>query len=79
MPIYEYKCDDCGHELEKIQKMSDEPLTTCPSCGSEGLKKLISAGGFQLKGGGWYESDFKNSAPAPACGAGGCPACPVDK
>lgn len=59
MPIYEYRCDSCGAELEVIQKMSDAPLVTCPECGAEALKKLISAAGFRLKGDGWYETDFK--------------------
>ena len=61
MPIYEYKCSDCGHELEKLQKISDAPLTDCPECGKSALKKMISAAGFKLKGSGWYETDFKNS------------------
>ncbi|NIP72878.1 MAG: zinc ribbon domain-containing protein [Gammaproteobacteria bacterium] len=61
MPIYEYQCTDCGHALEKIQKLSDAPLTDCPKCGRSSLKKLISAAGFRLKGGGWYETDFKKS------------------
>ena len=60
MPIYEYKCEDCGHELEAIQKMSDDPLVDCPSCNKPALKKQISAAGFRLKGGGWYETDFKS-------------------
>lgn len=59
MPIYEYKCDKCEHELEAIQSISDEPLADCPSCGEARLRKLISAAGFRLKGGGWYETDFK--------------------
>jgi len=59
MPIYEYRCDACGHELEAMQKMSDAPLTDCPECGQPALKKMISAAGFRLKGGGWYETDFK--------------------
>ena len=59
MPIYEYRCAACGHELEAMQKMSDAPLTDCPNCGQPALKKLISAAGFRLKGGGWYETDFK--------------------
>lgn len=59
MPIYEYRCADCSHELERIQKVSDDPLTECPACGRPTLKKLISAAGFRLKGGGWYETDFK--------------------
>ena len=86
MPIYEYRCPACGAHKEHMQKMSDAPLTTCPACGAQGYVKLISAAGFQLKGSGWYATDFKNSggapakpattessAPAgPACGAGGC-------
>jgi putative FmdB family regulatory protein len=59
MPIYEYRCAACGHELEKIQRMSDEPLTDCPDCGAGELRRLVSAPGFRLKGGGWYETDFK--------------------
>lgn len=59
MPIYEYRCQACGHELEKLQKMSDAPLTDCPACGKPALSKLISAAGFRLAGGGWYETDFK--------------------
>ncbi len=59
MPIYEYKCTECEHQLEKLQKMSDDPLKSCPECGKEALQKLISAVGFRLKGGGWYETDFK--------------------
>jgi len=60
MPLYEYRCNACGHELEAIQKMSAAPLTDCPECGEATLKKLISAAAFRLKGGGWYETDFKN-------------------
>lgn len=59
MPIYEYRCGSCGHDLEAFQKMSDPPLTDCPACNEPALKKLISAVGFRLKGGGWYETDFK--------------------
>ena len=59
MPIYEYRCQACGHELEKLQKLSDAPLVDCPACGKPALSKLISAAGFRLKGGGWYETDFK--------------------
>ncbi len=59
MPIYEYRCEKCGHELEAMQKMADAPLTECPKCGEPALKKLISAAGFRLKGSGWYETDFK--------------------
>ena len=60
MPIYEYRCDNCGHELEAIQKISDDPLKECPKCEQDSLKKKISAAGFRLKGGGWYETDFKS-------------------
>ncbi len=59
MPIYEYRCEGCGHELEAIQRISDEPLKLCPKCNEEKLKKQISAASFRLKGGGWYETDFK--------------------
>ena len=59
MPIYEYKCESCGHYLDIIQKFSDAPLTDCPDCGEAALKKLLSAPSFRLKGGGWYETDFK--------------------
>jgi len=61
MPIYEYECTACAHHLEKMQKMSDPPLTHCPQCHQETLRKLISAAGFQLKGTGWYATDFKQS------------------
>ncbi len=60
MPFYEYRCDACGHELEALQKMSDAPLKECPECGESALVKLVSAAGFRLKGGGWYETDFKS-------------------
>ncbi len=60
MPIYEYVCADCGHELEKLQKISDDPLRDCPECDRESLKKKISAPGFRLSGSGWYETDFKS-------------------
>lgn len=61
MPIYEYQCEACGHRLEILQKMSEEPLSDCPACGRPSLHKLISAAGFRLKGGGWYVTDFKDS------------------
>ena len=60
MPIYEYQCRVCGHRLEKLQKISDQPLTDCPACGEPGLRKLVSPVAFRLKGGGWYETDFKD-------------------
>jgi len=62
MPIYEYECKQCGHKMEALQKMSDDPLSDCPECGKSELKKLISAAGFRLKGGGWYETDFKGGS-----------------
>ena len=61
MPIYEYKCSECGHGLEAIQKVSEPLLTDCPVCNKPALKRLLSAPGFQLKGSGWYATDFKNS------------------
>lgn len=66
MPIYEYRCSACGHELEALQKFSDAPLTTCPSCNAATLVKLVSAAGFQLKGSGWYVTDFKGGKSAPS-------------
>ncbi len=59
MPIYDYKCSNCGHQIEVIQKISDGPKTTCPKCNAECLIKLLSAPSFRLKGSGWYETDFK--------------------
>lgn len=59
MPFYEYRCDACGYEFEAMQKMGDQPLADCPQCSQPALVKLISAAGFRLKGGGWYETDFK--------------------
>ena len=86
MPIYEYTCESCGHNLEAIQKMSDPVLKECPECGKPALKKLISAASFRLKGSGWYETDFKGgqkAAPKKStdkgkveCGGGACPSCP---
>jgi putative FmdB family regulatory protein len=90
MPIYEYQCGDCGHALESLQKLSEAPLTDCPECGKSSLKKQISAAGFRLSGGGWYETDFKSggkrnvaekdtgggsSGGGHSCGGGGCGAC----
>jgi putative FmdB family regulatory protein len=59
MPIYEYQCQQCEHKLQALQKISDDPLKECPECNEAALKKLISAASFRLKGGGWYETDFK--------------------
>jgi len=60
MPIYEYQCSACGHKLESIQKISEDPLKLCPECHKNTLKKLVSAAGFQLKGGGWYATDYSS-------------------
>jgi putative FmdB family regulatory protein len=60
MPFYEYQCNNCGHALEAMQKVSDPPLKKCPHCGKPQLQKLMSAPVFRLKGGGWYETDFKS-------------------
>lgn len=62
MPIYEYRCGDCGFEKEYLQKLSDPAIVDCPSCGKASMSKLISAAGFQLKGTGWYATDFKGGA-----------------
>ncbi len=84
MPIYEYLCESCGHELETLQKMSDPVLTDCPECKQQALKKVLSAAGFRLKGSGWYETDFKRgkkknvhesgekSGKQTTCSGGGC-------
>lgn len=66
MPIYEYRCATCGFEKEYLQKVSDPLLTDCPECGKPTFNKLVSAAGFQLKGNGWYATDFKNSGKKPA-------------
>ncbi|OGV71759.1 MAG: FmdB family transcriptional regulator [Methylophilales bacterium RIFCSPHIGHO2_02_FULL_57_10] len=83
MPIYDYRCTSCGIEKEVMQKMSEAPLTTCPECGKETFAKQLSAAGFQLKGSGWYATDFKGgskpadkpkeeSAPAATSCGGNC-------
>lgn len=75
MPIYAYKCGSCGHAKDVLQKISDAPLTACPACGAEAFSKQVTAAGFQLKGSGWYVTDFRGgsgggaSAPAPAADA----------
>jgi len=71
MPIYEYQCQSCSHELEKLQKLSDAPLSLCPQCGKDELRRKISAAGFRLKGGGWYETDFKKSGKKNLAGDSG--------
>lgn len=65
MPIYEYECTACHHQLEAFQKMSDAPLTECPDCHHPALQKLVSAAGFQLKGTGWYATDFRDKGKKP--------------
>ena len=70
MPIYEYRCPSCSFQKDHLQKMSDEPLTTCPSCGLSGYTKLLSAAAFQLKGSGWYATDFKGSGSGSGSGKG---------
>jgi len=64
MPIYEYRCERCGHQLEAIQKYVDDPLTDCPACGEADLRRLVSAAAFHLKGSGWYATDFKDKPKA---------------
>jgi putative FmdB family regulatory protein len=76
MPIYAYRCDACGHAKDVLQKVSDEPLSVCPACGAAAFRKQVTAAGFQLKGSGWYVTDFRNNGsgkPAAAAkeGAGG--------
>lgn len=71
MPIYEYECQACGHAMEALQKMSDAPLTDCPACARADLRKKISAPGFRLAGGGWYETDFKTGSKKNLAGDSG--------
>jgi putative FmdB family regulatory protein len=71
MPIYEYQCSICGHQLEVLQSMSDKPLTECPNCHKPGLNKLISPSGFQLKGTGWYKTDYSSKGKAKSTEEGG--------
>jgi len=66
MPIYEYRCSSCSHDVEALQKFSDAPLVVCPACGGSTLVKRVSAAGFQLKGSGWYATDFRGSGSKPA-------------
>ena len=71
MPIYEYECADCGHQMQALQKMSDDPLKDCPACENPALSKKISAAGFRLSGGGWYETDFKTGGKKNLAGDSG--------
>ena len=66
MPIYEYRCSSCGHQQEFLQKLSDATLTVCTACGKPTFSKMLTAAGFQLKGSGWYATDFRNSGAAPS-------------
>ncbi|MEY2805165.1 MAG: hypothetical protein RL657_2501 [Pseudomonadota bacterium] len=66
MPIYAYKCESCGHAKDVLQKISDAPLTQCPACGQNTFAKQLTAAGFQLKGSGWYATDFRGGSGAPA-------------
>lgn len=78
MPIYAYRCASCGHAKDVLQKMSDAPLSTCPACGAESFSKQVTAAGFQLKGSGWYATDFKGGGAAPAAaGAAAAAAAPA--
>ncbi len=79
MPIYEYQCTECGHVFDALQKMSDAPLTDCPDCGEPGLRKLLSAPNFRLKGGGWYETDFKDKNKRNLAGDSGSANASTDK
>ncbi|MDO9479592.1 MAG: zinc ribbon domain-containing protein [Hydrogenophaga sp.] len=74
MPIYAYKCESCGHAKDVLQKMSDDPLSVCPACGQPSFRKQVTAAGFQLKGSGWYVTDFRGgntTTTAPAVAADG--------
>ena len=66
MPIYAYRCESCGHAKDVLQKMSDAPLADCPACGAAAFRKQLTAAGFQLKGSGWYATDFRGGATAGA-------------
>ncbi|WP_457422381.1 FmdB family zinc ribbon protein [Roseateles sp. P5_E7] len=79
MPIYAYRCSACGHAKDVLQKLSDAPLTTCPACAAESFSKQVTAAGFQLKGSGWYATDFKGGGTAPpaAAAATGAAAAPA--
>ena len=73
MPIYAYKCASCGHAKDVLQRMSDDPLTVCPVCGEAAFQKQVTAAGFQLKGSGWYVTDFRGGNNAPAAASGDSP------
>ena len=77
MPIYEYRCDSCGLHKDVMQKINDALLTTCPGCGEETFSKQLSAAGFQLKGNGYYATDFKDKPAPTKCETTPCAGCPV--
>lgn len=86
MPIYAYKCSTCGHARDVLQKMSDPVLTVCPACGADAFAKQLTAAGFQLKGSGWYATDFRGGSSGAAAGSGetapaaakeSCASCPA--
>ncbi|MEN9886956.1 MAG: hypothetical protein RL758_1534 [Pseudomonadota bacterium] len=79
MPIYAYRCSECGHAKDVLQKVSDAPLTTCPACGKEAFAKQLTAAGFQLKGSGWYATDFKGGSGAASAPASTASAAPESK
>ncbi|MDG0854022.1 FmdB family zinc ribbon protein [Roseateles puraquae] len=70
MPIYAYRCSACGHAKDVLQKLSDAPLTTCPACGADAFGKQVTAAGFQLKGSGWYVTDFRGGSGGAAAATG---------
>ncbi len=74
MPIYAYRCGSCGHAKDVLQKLSDAPLSTCPACGAEAFQKQITAAGFQLKGSGWYVTDFKGGGSSATATSASAPA-----
>ncbi|MGJ8513205.1 FmdB family zinc ribbon protein [Carnimonas bestiolae] len=74
MPIYEYECRDCGHHVEKLQRMNAAPLSECPECHHSALQRMVSAPGFRLAGSGWYETDFKTSGKHNLASDSGAPA-----
>lgn len=86
MPIYAYRCTACGHAKDVLQKIADPVLTTCPACGAETFQKQLTAAGFQLKGSGWYATDFRGGSSGAAAGSGetapaaakeSCASCPA--
>jgi len=74
MPIYEYECASCGHRLEALQKIADEPLRDCPECGKPSLRRAVTAAGFRLKGTGWYVTDFRDKGKKQPDSKSGAPA-----